>query len=227
VRNAEAQAESAVETSEDPQARAYREAQSEADDKLEALDSEMSEQIKKIRAEFNAKRKAISDATKEQRNVLLKALSLSAVEDIDQDALSESYLKYYKALSNTAKLVKEDYPDLVDFVKNSVPSRFAQTPGTGNSRGGAARGWTPRFASITVNDKAVVPATLGATAKEIGIKAAEGGRKLLASKLLESIVTPDNLSTDADNPSKFSVKHNDKVFNMAVVGTVASEGDAE
>lgn len=226
VRQANDNAESALESSEAPPAVAYREAQSLADEQLEAIDSEIQERIKAVRAEYAEKRKTISSQVKQLRNETLQSLSLAAVEDIDQDALAASYLANYKALSNVAKLVKDDYPDLIEYVKNSVPSRFSQTPGTGSGKG-AIRGWTPRLQFVSVNDKAVSPSTLSAAAKEIGIKASEGGRKFLASKLLESIVTPDNLSTDMDNPSKFSVKYNDKVFNLAVVGNVKSESDSD
>lgn len=228
VRAAESDAETSLETSEHPAAVAYREAQSEADEKTEAIQAAMDAEIKAVRAKFAEQRKAANEGLKAMRNETLSALGAAAIEDIDQDALSESYLKNYKALSNVAKLVKDDYPDLVDFVKTSVPSRFAQTPGnSGGTRNSGPRGWTPRLSSVTVNGKSVDPSTLSAAAKVIGIKASEGGRKLLVNKLRETIVTPDNLSTDPDAPNSFSVGYNGEVFNISVVGVDKSSDDSD
>lgn len=226
VMRANEDAENALEDSADPQAVAYREAKSASDDKVEALNSELEDRIKALRAEYKAKRDEATSGLKDLRNETLKVLGNAMIEDVDQNALAESYLKNYKALSNLAKLVKDDYPDLTEFVKTQVPSRFAQTPGTGNSRGSSGpRGWTPRLVSVTVNGKAVSPTTLGAAAKEIGFKASENGRSFLAKQLLAAVVTPDNLSTDADSPSTFAVKYNDTVFNVAVVGKSADSDD--
>lgn len=227
VRSAEADAESALETSDNPAAVAYREAQSEADDKLEAIQSELDAEIKAVKARYAERKKAATEGLKAMRNETLSALGSAAIEDIDQDQLAASYAANYKALSGVAKLVKDDYPALVEFVRTQVPSRFSQTPGTGSRGSSGARGWTPRLVSVTVNGNAVEPSTLSAAAKVIGIKASEGGRKLLVSKLLEAIVTPDNLSTDVDSPNTFAVKYNDTVYNVAVVGKAKDDDDSE
>lgn len=223
VRKASEDAESALEESDDPQAIAYREAQSKADDAVEVINSELEEAIKTLRTEFKAKREAAQQGLKELKNETLKALGSAMIEDVDQDQLAESYLKNFKSLQGIARMLKDDYPDLTEFVKSSIPSRFTQTPGTRGASG--PRGWTPRLVSVTVNGNVVSPATLGAAAKEIGFKASENGRKFLAAQLLAAVVTPDNLSTDSDSPSRFAVKYNDTVFNVEVVGKAADTGD--
>lgn len=227
VRSAEQDAESALETSDNPAAVAYREAQSLADDAVDTIQNEMDEEIKALKAKYSARKREATEGLKTMRNETLSALGAAAIEDIDQDALAASYAANYKGLNGVAKMVKDDYPALVEFVRTSIPSRFSQTPGTGSRGSSGPRGWTPRLVSVSVNNETIEPSTLSAAAKHIGIKASEGGRKFLVSKLLESIVTPDNLSTDADSPSTFAVKYNDTIYNVAVVGKAKDEDDSE
>lgn len=224
IRDAKVAAENALDNSEDPRAVSYREAASLADDAIESIDNEMNEELKAVRAKFSERRKAVTSKLKAHQSETLDALQLAQVEDIDPDQLAASYLANYKALKNAANAVKDDFPQLAEYVKAQVPSRFSQTPG--NSGGsGDQRGWTPRLVFATVNDVPVDPTTFGAIAKFIGIKASEGGRKLLVGKLLESIVTQDNLSTDVENPSKFTVKYNDTLYNIAVAAKGSDAAD--
>lgn len=223
VREADAKTAAALADSPEEWAVDYRQAEDEANEALEAIQAEFDAQVKELKDAIAKRKNSVKDALKLEKDAALHKGNVAVAGDIDQDKLAADYAVHAAAFGKLVKLIKDEVPAMVEFAK-AIPSPVKQAKGNSTSSG--VRGWTPRLVSVTVDGNAVTPSTLGEAAKVAGIKGA-GGRNLLRDRLLGSIVTPENLSTDSDNPSVFTITVNETEHTVAVVGKVAAADDSD
>lgn len=223
VREADAKTAAALADSPEEWAVDYRQAEEEATEQLETIQSELDEQIKAAKEAAAARKKAVNAGLQLEKEAALAKGNVAVAGDIDQTKLAADWAVHSAAFGKLVKLIKDEVPAMVEFAK-AIPSGVKQAKGNSVAQG--SRGWTPRLVSVTVDNVAVTPPTLGAAAKAAGAKGA-GGRGLLANRLLGAIVTPDNLSTDPESPSVFTVKDGNTEHVIAVVGKVASADDSD
>lgn len=222
VREAESRANKALEESEDPAAVAFREAKEATDAAIEQIKAERDSQLDSIRKLFAEKTKNVTDQLKAKEKETLAQIQADAVSDIDVTALVENYTTKLAAAKILANNLKEQCPELQSWFK-SLPTRTSQANGSGTVR--TVDSWTPRLISAVVTDpdgnsQNIEPSTLGAIAKVVG-----GSRKGHQQQLLGAVGSPDNLSVDPENPSVYSVTHNNKVYTVAVVGRDSKADD--
>lgn len=217
VREADAKIDDAIENSEEPVAVEYRNNVELATQAQEKIDAETEAFVK----EQKARKAAITKQLAEDRKPVEKALLGDIVGGVDLDKLAADYAVFLPAHIKMVKLVKDEVPAVENYLKN-LPSRVRQTNGGKNT---GARGWTPRFASVKLDGAELSPATFGSVVKEAGIKAADGGRKLLTTRLLATIVSEDNLSTDPNSPNVFTFQVGEKVHEVQVVGKAADDSE--
>ena len=218
VREAESRAATALSESSDPAAVAFRQAKEQADNTLEAIKAERDAQLDAIRKEFAEKMNAVKDALKEQERKTLESIKVDAVSDINVTELVENYTTALQGAKILATTLKDQCPELSAWYK-SLPSRTSQANGSGSQR--TVDSWTPRLLSAVITDdkgnthtlpQENTPATLGNIAKIVG-----GTRKGHQLQLLGAIGTPDNLSSDPENPSVYHVSNNGTHYTVAVV----------
>lgn len=215
VREAENRAASALETSEAPEAVAYRSAQESANETLEAIKAERDKEIEAIREKYKGSISEVTNALTEQKNATLKALQVDVMDGINVTELVVNYTAKLGALKILGTNLKDQCPELHAYVK-SLPSRTTQARGGANSS--VDRNWTPRLAFAEVvdpegNNVTPEPTTLGAIAKIVG-----GTRQFHADQLRGAIGSPDNLSVDPANPSVYTVTNNGKTWTVKVAG---------
>jgi hypothetical protein len=229
VRESEANAEEALENSDSENAQSWRETQEDAIQAAEAIAEAEKAAIAEIKRANKEKLKEINERLAAERKAAIEKETGAILEDVDLDELKA---KYSTALTNhikAVKLVKEEVPQVVDYLK-SLPSEVKQAKGNRSTNNGSGeRGPTPRFVYVAVDGTQVEGAQTFSTAvKVLGIKASEGGRKLLADRLQGEVVTFDNISTDINSPSTFTVTTADGVVHaVSVVGKVKTEDTEE
>lgn len=228
VRESEANAEEALESSDSENAQAWRETQEDATQALEAIAEAEKAAIAEIKAANKAKLKEINERLAAERKSAIEKETGAILEDVDLDELRN---KYSTALTNhvkAVKLVKDEVPQVLDYLK-SLPSEVKQAKGNSKSGGATGqRGPTPRFVFVAVDNVQVEgPQTFSTAVKVLGIKASEGGRRLLADRLQGAVITFDNISTDLENPSTFTVTTADDVTHTVSVVAKVKDDSAE
>jgi len=231
VRESEANAEEALENSDSDNAQKFREVQEDATQATEQLDEKLAAMIKELKENHKAKIKEINDRLAVARKEAIEAETGAILEDVDLDELRNKFSTTLAAHIKQVKAVKEEVPQVVDYLK-SLPTEVKMAKG--NSRGSGSgssgeRGPTPRFVYAAVDGVQVEGAqTFSTVVKVLGIKASEGGRRLLADRLQGKVVTFDNVSFDIDSPTEFTVTTADGVVHtIAVVGKRPASADSE
>jgi hypothetical protein len=223
IREAESKSQSALEESTDPAAVAYRQAKEDTETSVEAIKAARDKELDEVRKRYNASIKDASDALKEQEKNTLKKIAVELVADIDVTSVVTGYSTALQGMKGLAVTLKDNCPELLAYFK-SLPSDKAQANGGGQNTG-ASRNWTPRLISATVThpDNTVTvcdPSTLGQVAKIAG-----GNRIFHAHQLQGAIGSPDNLSTDPENPSVYTFTKNNETWTVSVVGRAKGEDD--
>ena len=236
---ADAAAESALKESNEPEAVEYRSALTQYETAVAALEEQEKASIAAIREQFKARKSAGSDAVNELRTKALATQKSELLSDVDMHATATDYAAKYGALVNLGKSLVAAVPAMAEWIK-SVPSEtVASKVASGKSVKGARKAngedarWTPRHAFIRVSKNGedfqdITPATFGALAKHVGIKAAEGGRDFLGQRLLSAVGTPDGYSFT--EPTEFSFTKDNANYVVSLMQKTprsAENNDAE